>query len=745
MPTRDMPRPPLASLMVLVLAVGCTCQPTHQTPPKPPDTPVEPMLQVQDEPEQTHLVNTRRVVAYLPAGAVCPEPESGLSAMWSQVQVNGSQWGMATQGQGLTQAPRVCVYESEGDERAPFAALDNADPGTFVDLPGGARVGFDRAVIATSGISKGDMLYTFAARTDFQAGLAQGFVARDRDPARPRLVLLDTSPTGDGGDVLDDAEFLRMPGRDPHGYLLAHLVRRLTCPTGRDCLVEIASRQVMGLQGSAPRGGNDAGEEGTWGTLIDLARGIEVEVDTWVAAGRPGPLLLNLSLGWHPYFGGGPGDFMEIGGEGELVDRRGRGNARAPFTWDRFEPGALDPDVFAVLAALTRARCQGALIFAAAGNHSGGPKGRRGPLLPAAWQAIPDGKGLSCTDVGVSTNVVPVPLLVAVGAVGSTSREISNARAGSRPQLVAYGDHAFALSATDGPIPEPVALTGTSVAAAVVSATAAMSLAVRAAEPSDVVAALYALGEDVGEVAPAFQAESAFWRYGSSPGGLVDERPKPIQVGASDLPGASDPARQQAVITAGSARRISLCRTLEQLVPTGAWTCAPIDPATQVLPQLVVEPSEVDLGGDFPGEATQRPACEARDLHTRAANNTVPPRNLCPDLQFYSPAVSPWTFPQPGVKLCPFCFVDFDNLVLWIELDKVETMDSLTVLMTDVTGKEFSYSLPDAILAQGAGGQPIVVQLNRDKLPTNVVKAALTAVRDDRSVTMPLTIKPEPL
>ena len=157
--------------------------------------------------------------------------------------------------------------------------------------------------------------------------------------------------------------------------------------------------------------------------------------------------------------------------------------------WDPALGGLETPDsdipapALAVRTALEHAVCEGALVIAAAGNRSGGPTEETGPLLPAAWEERAGPTRARCEALGVTTRdqnfplpgqLAYRPLVFAAGGVRADDSPLFNSREGSEPRLVAFGDHVKvpAPGAQEGPLWTGL-LTGTSVSAAVVSASVA--------------------------------------------------------------------------------------------------------------------------------------------------------------------------------------------------------------------------------------------------------------------------------
>lgn len=264
-------------------------------------------------------------------------------------------------------------------------------------------------------------------------------------PPVARVVVIDTAPDAASGQI--------RPGTSRHGDTLAHLIEDLVClPTtssGRPCAAEVTTALAL---------------EGGVGTLSDLAGAIERAVVLWqngrkmAPATTPVHLILNLSLGWE--------------------DRPGIADCSSTPSQSSV------PAVRAVAGILQYAAAQGALIIAAAGNDSGGPRPRSGLICPGRYQAVPRGG-----DPGQS-------LVVAVSGVDYQDRPLDNARPLGITGIAALGFGGVAWNPAD-PVPPP--LTGSSVSTAVVSAVGALVWSQRASwTPAQVTRAVYDGGVAVG-------------------------------------------------------------------------------------------------------------------------------------------------------------------------------------------------------------------------------------------------------
>lgn len=276
-------------------------------------------------------------------------------------------------------------------------------------------------------------------------------------PAEPaaRIVVIDSAPDAPAGHIV--------PGASRHGDTLAHLIEDIVCVEtagSRSCAAEVTTALALPLiaPGVASAGG------GHVGTLSDLARAIERAVLTWQADrgtrhGVPPRLVLNLSLGWEH-----TADIAECT-TGALA--------------------TLKPPARAVRGILQRAAAQGALVVAAAGNHSGGPHPRTGLVCPGRYQSV--AKDSDATQ----------SLVIAVSGVDYQDRPLALTRPAGVAGIAALGVGGVAWAPGD-PVPPP--LTGTSVSTAIVSAIAALVWVVRPSLPvSGVVSVIYRGGVDLGE------------------------------------------------------------------------------------------------------------------------------------------------------------------------------------------------------------------------------------------------------
>ncbi|HMV70524.1 MAG TPA: S8 family serine peptidase, partial [Myxococcota bacterium] len=421
-------------------------------------------------------------------------------------------------------------------------------------------------------------------------------------------------------------------------------------------------------------------------------------------------VVINLSVGWHPYYGGGMPGAWEIGSEGETVPSAGD----PVFSWDKVDPSTFPPDVRAVFDALAYARCKGALAFAAAGNATAGPFGGSGPLLPAAWEGLDTAKIPSCEALGIPGIVAPtvvdpaVPLVVAVGGVDAADEPLSVGRPNSRPLLVADGDHArfdvqYSIVQTEGP-----SLTGTSVSAIVASSAAAALWSMDTKlTPSQVLQRLLDSGTPVGAADP-WSLHAVESRYDAA--SLRPDDARDVQ-----------------------SRRLRVC---DQLVgQQSGWICKE---TTLTSIGDFGQATQVDqIAGTWPGAAETDPACGDRQLFRAATASDPPASDPCPELQYFGPVIAPWVLPQPDQAGCSDCFLDVVGGKLFIQLNELWTAESLVMTVKAGSGT-YEFALPASSIPDNQDS--LAVSFNPASAPVGVTQASLTVVRLNRSVIFPVLV-----
>jgi hypothetical protein len=328
----------------------------------------------------------------------------------------------------LQQLERFCVYETNKKFGAPFPPTAN---GKLV------RMDQDCAAVAVAAETGWK---PFSERFLYQAGATPLAIKNQRGV---RLAFLDTHPTGVGVPTAPPTG----KGVSEHGYTLTHIARNLICghEAGDDCAALITTRLALPITKFNPKSRKftkiDTENGGHIGMQTDLAEAIRNEVDAWrddlQKEGAPQHLVLNLSVAWN-------GDLF--GGLREEQIAELRAGAQAVY-W-----------------ALRYAASFDVLVLAAAGNAQDCKSPSEGPLLPAAWET-----GAPRDEIYERSKT---PLLYAVGGVDAQGRLLANARNKAMPPRAAYAKLAVVPALTPGHSTNMY--TGTSVATAVVSSTAAI-------------------------------------------------------------------------------------------------------------------------------------------------------------------------------------------------------------------------------------------------------------------------------
>lgn len=416
-----------------------------------------------------------------------------------------------------------------------------------------------------------------------------------------RVVVIDSAADAAHGQIT--------PGEGTrHGDTLAHLIEDLVClpevlGSPRRCAAEVTT--ALALPWVASGTGRPAGGHvGTPGDLVEaIQRAIVKWKDDFAVKPRTTPqrLILNLSLGWEHTFG-----------IADCPAGAGAGDGLA---------------ITAVQLALEAAAHSGVLIIAAAGNQSGGPNPRDGLLCPGYFQRLPN-------------PVLPsASLLYAVSGLDAGDRPLTGARERGRAAISAYGFGGVAWRTAD---PLPPALTGSSVATAVVSAVAALMLA---HSPQLSNSGLMQMIYD-GGVATNEQADDC-----------------PIE--------RSGCSRMMRVDTCGA---LSLLNPSISCTPSGAgdW-------------------SSPHLPGEVAALIASIPASPMFAQQVPLADN---PHFIKPSLQ-----VQPWTFPQPISVTCPTCVVTASEGTtparLWLpEMGRKLIGPMLVVRQADGTETGYKLSSP---------------------------------------------------
>lgn len=421
-------------------------------------------------------------------------------------------------------------------------------------------------------------LSTWPNEADLDESLSALFLAQVGmvEPSYPgtnpvTVAVVDTDPTHVESGLGWNVNFNPL-GLSPHGSAVANVVEDLACPGGGPCSVQTSHFMALPLDGY----GDQAPEGGYYGTRTQVALALMEAVDAWQSEIEANPadaprLIINLSVGWVTTLGlpGGPDEAEPWGTASSHV---------AEFIEFVQSPPAV-PDyptqvaVEAVHGALLYAACQGAVIVAAAGNAKNGSCNEN-PVAPATWARYAAPTPKQCEqDLGFQPQAeLPwswwpseaSPLLVPVAAVDHKDVPIEVTRPGSLTRLVAPGAHATVPSQAGLPL-EP--MTGTSAAAAVTSAAAAMLWSHDPdLTPATLLGTLYAAGIPIGQTA--------------------------------ELPEYSPSASP-----APPSHRLSICKALDALPnpPALSSTCAESSSLLDALAQLAANTSTVESYNDEHG------------------------------------------------------------------------------------------------------------------------------------------------
>lgn len=395
---------------------------------------------------------------------------------------------------------------------------------------------------------------------------------------------------------------------------------------GGACIAMVSNHLALPLEDADTRNEKNGGRLGTLG---DLARAIDSAVDTWLAKPSQSHLVINLSVGWD----------RRIGGP------------------DPEAPGKLSGPIRAVHASLERAACLGALVVAAAGNDSGGPQAKQGPLYPAGWETEPMPTPDQCKAIGAtrmkggqsdagpgsktSVETSRRPLLYSAGGLLGNDKPLPTGREGGRPRLAAPAAHAVAVRYDQGTLGPTRVLSGTSVAAALVSGVASVVWGYRPElDAGQVMDLVYGSAVPLGEPADY----------------CLGGEPCPLPAAAADR----------------EIRRVGLCPALIAACKAGSGAC----PKPSDLPKCALRPAFADASPVL--SAAQMTAIAAVSTGTTSAaavaqelaplhvcglpkilhtSLSAYPDPSCPTRQYYGPIMSPNLFPQPGSIPCPVCSI----------------------------------------------------------------------------------------
>lgn len=418
----------------------------------------------------------RRYVAMMTAGSPCAplrgwSPQrlfrftSGAAEAWTAFEATG----------GKMPAPleRFCVYTWSG------AGQPLAPPA----VPGAVRVDPDPDVVVPQA-DPSTVLAAARGTAVLQAlgatpGPLPSLSPYDREEALAYVAVVDTADSRPPG-ASPPPSYASAAPRLQHGLAMGALIRAVRCPHGQaQCTSRLFHAQAFPFDATHVEPLPSGGQRGSLGSL---AIAVGESVARWKV--RPdaasSPLVINMSLGWDLEHGG-----ALPASHGDLLDVAAP-DATVPAT------------VQAVHGALAWAACQGALSIAASGNADGPLCERQGAIAPAAWEALPELDATACAQLGVTLapGQVPARLTYGAGGLDAAQQPIANARLGSMPARALHAHQATV--AVDGGSATTQAWTGTSIAAAALSAIAAQVWSHRPTDRApDVIGTIDAHGDPV--------------------------------------------------------------------------------------------------------------------------------------------------------------------------------------------------------------------------------------------------------
>ncbi|WP_437625325.1 S8 family serine peptidase [Sorangium sp. So ce1151] len=423
------------------------------------------------------------------------------------------------------------------------------------------------------------------------------------------IAVADTSPDGDGYKV--------ERGRSKHGYTMAEIARSVSCPgkvapdkMWNECRTDVITTLAL------PHITNEvtSSKGGYFGTPVELAEAIYRAVAKWQqSADEESNLVINLSVGWQPESTG------------------------AVLGADPTKPVPAPEN--AVLSALRYASCHKALILAAAGNHPRGGSFQYGPTYPAAWQSLAAPTTSECryflsdhesppTEPAGSHTPPPIfppsvngelgnSLVFAIGGTNRAHMPIDATRPGSLSRLAAPAVQGVA----GDPNEIPVALTGTSVATAVVSGTAA------------------AVWSHLPRLTP-LQVMQIIYESG-------------MNMKSTDTHLLADPAYTEWL------REVNLCRAVSRALLLGS--------AREIMPACSPSTAAFQVPAPGPKAQSMIDALFQQSTQVNASGSLIPPLS---SKNLPSIAAAPWVHPHPIDPGCGFaCYLKIMSKSIVVSID----------------------------------------------------------------------------
>ncbi len=433
-----------------------------------------------------------------------------------------------------------------------------------------------------------------------------------------------------------------------HGVDMGLLVRELACGNGvtdllNDCPVQLTNHMVTPLQNRRIAGDtvelNENTDTGGFvGELHTLTTQLVIAAVMRDVFFKDDPFVINLSIGW---------ENNEISSRHAMIDGRRVNHL---------------PPAHSVLAALKYLRCNGALIFASAGNKSFGPTDKpvsEGPLAPGAWESFSAASDIDWSDLGANECRLPLtdkPLLYSVWGVNGMRKPISVTREGGKSKLAAYAyqfpsNEQFLMDTLEPPGPDNFtrrnAITGSSVATAVATGISAYLWSHLPGKSADDIAKIL---------------------YNSAVALSITEADYCYQPG-------SDPCE--------GPRQLSLCEAakLAGIDGTAAIDCPEFLPENVTWHDDHYDDAEMlststnynDKKGQYCSECATGPGTEPNVFFkdVPGAPPFDPSRCTCSERKYYSAMTGPWFKPQPPRPGCSGCNAS-SNPGLYLYLDNLQ-------------------------------------------------------------------------
>ncbi|MEM9193674.1 MAG: S8 family serine peptidase [Myxococcota bacterium] len=549
--------------------------------------------------EPSDIASVRSAVSHVVPAIHCVDevwvgiPEAGVSCPLAIAP-----WTSDRLGRSRTPDGRVaCVYRWPVAGTPVLSGLPSDGTGAGVPIP--ATDWLDRDCPAVVPLANDDIHTAYHQgyhRQMDSVSTLPTFPARQL-PGRVTVAVLDSSPDSGPGEIEPTV------GPVTHGRQVSLAIREMSCPEGRNsttsaCIPEFETYQILDYASGVPA----AGPVGHHGLLSTLAQHIEEAVTDWESRGKSQPLIINLSVGWHPTY-----------------HENGNYEPHSGTTSVRHSAAQ------AVRSAIHRASCEGALVIAAAGNRTGGgPSLDAGPLFPAGWAA----EQTDCSSDPSGSPPAAAPLLYAASGVDALDRPLTTARPNSSTEIVAPAFMVAVDNHPAHPAPTPPLLpiqSGSSFSAAGLTAAAAVA-----------------------------------WGYAPhlTPAAVIEL----VYRAATPLSGRLD--RRVAELCHGTCRRtrrLSICNTAsEAMAPLCGPGCSqmpncatvPAGGGATVQPDTLPTPALLTPTGDWSRVWTSKcPGAVWTDSPTLGPNP-------CPDINLETTALWPQLVSsQPGSDPCPLCGV----------------------------------------------------------------------------------------